>query len=73
MTEDPGLSDSTTDDGRRPKTTSKSGTETAAVLYTLLETAKLHEVDPAQYLLEAARAADRGDVLLPWQVRAPAP
>ncbi len=33
---------------------SKSGTEIAATLYTLLETAKLHDVDPARYLLEAA-------------------
>ena len=32
-----------------------------------LETAKLHDIDPAAYLAEAVRAADRGDVLLPWQ------
>jgi hypothetical protein len=37
----------------------------AATLYTLLETGKLHRVDPAAYLLASVRAADAGDVLLP--------
>jgi transposase len=46
---------------------SRRGTEVAATLYSLVETAKLHDVDPANYLLEAARAADRGEILLPWQ------
>ena len=47
---------------------SRRGTEVAAILYSLVETAKLHDIDPAKYLLEAVRAADRGEVLLPWQL-----
>jgi transposase len=47
---------------------SKRGTEVAALFYSLLETAKLHNVDPGHYLREAVRAADRGEVLLPWQL-----
>jgi transposase len=46
---------------------SRMGTHVAATLYTILETAKLHAVDLAAYLLEAMRRADRGEVLLPWQ------
>jgi len=46
---------------------SRRGTEAAAILYSLLETAKLHDVDPAAYLAEAARLAPLGEVLLPWQ------
>lgn len=46
---------------------SRSGTEVAATLYLLLETAKLHDIDPATYLAEAIAAADRGEALLPWQ------
>jgi transposase len=46
---------------------SRRGTQLAATVYTILETAKLHDIDPAGYLLAAVRAADRGDVLLPWQ------
>jgi hypothetical protein len=38
------------------------------VLYTLIETAKPHHVSPTRYLLEAVRAADRGEALLPWQL-----
>jgi transposase len=55
--------------GRKNHYGSKSrlGTQVAATLYTLLETAKLHDIDPAAYLVEAVRAADRGEVLLPWQ------
>lgn len=55
--------------GRKNHYGSKSrlGTQVAATLYTLLETAKLHDIDPAAYLAEAVRAADRGEVLLPWQ------
>lgn len=49
---------------------SKRGTEAAATLYSLIETAKLHDVDPAHYLREAVRAADRGEVLLPWNLLA---
>jgi hypothetical protein len=37
---------------------------------TTVETAKLHNVDPAKYLLEAVRAADRGEILFPWQMPA---
>jgi transposase len=47
---------------------SRRGTEVAAILYTLVETAKLHHVDPTKYLTEAVRAADRGEVLFPWQM-----
>ncbi len=48
--------------GRRAHfgSTSGRGTEVAAILLTLVtlvETARLHERDPAEYLLEAARAA----------------
>jgi transposase len=50
---------------------SKRGTEVAALFYSLLETAKLHVVDPAHYLHQAVLAADRGEVLLPWQLSAP--
>jgi hypothetical protein len=32
-----------------------------------VETAKLHAVDPAQYLRGAVIAADRGELLLPWR------
>jgi len=49
---------------------SRRGTEVAAILYSLVETAKLHDVDPAKYVLEAVRAADRGELLLPWQMAA---
>ncbi len=28
----------------------------------------LHDVDPAHFLREAVRAADRGEVLLPWNL-----
>jgi len=57
--------------GRKNHYGSKSrlGTQVAATLYTLLETAKLHDIDPAAYLAEAVRAADRGEVLLPWDWR----
>jgi transposase len=47
---------------------SRRGTEVAAILYTLVETAKLHSVDPAKYLLEAVRASDRGETLFPWRM-----
>jgi len=56
--------------GRRNHFGSKSrrGTQVAATFYTLMETAKLRGVDPAEYLLEAARAAERGEILLPWGI-----
>jgi transposase len=44
---------------------SRRGTEVASRLYTILETCKLHDVDPAVYLHAAVIAADRGEVLLP--------
>jgi transposase len=47
---------------------SKRSTEVAAIFYSLVETAKLHDVDPARYLREAALAAERGDALPPWQL-----
>jgi hypothetical protein len=34
---------------------------------TILETTKLHDIDPMAYLVAALKAADRGEVLLPWQ------
>jgi transposase len=45
---------------------SRRGTEVAARLYTLIETAKLHDLDPAAYLAEAVRRGRRGEILLPW-------
>jgi transposase len=46
---------------------SRRGTEVAATLYTIIETAKLHSIDPAAYLRAAIIAADRGELLLPAQ------
>ena len=46
---------------------SRRGTEVAATLYTVIETAKLHALDPAAYLYAAIVAADRGELLLPAQ------
>ena len=46
---------------------SRRGTEVAATLYSILETTKLHGIDPAAYLNAALAAADRGQALLPWQ------
>jgi hypothetical protein len=47
---------------------SKRGTEVAVIFCSLVETAKLHDVDPARYLRGAALAAERGEALLPWQL-----
>lgn len=47
---------------------SKRGTEVAAIFYSLLETAKLHGVDPARYLVEAAKAAPLGEIIMPWEL-----
>jgi transposase len=44
---------------------SRRGTEIASTFYSLLETAKLCDVDPACYLRDAALADARGEVLLP--------
>jgi hypothetical protein len=46
---------------------SRRGTQVAAALYSILETAKLHGVNPAEYLYAAIVAADRGLVLMPWE------
>lgn len=46
---------------------SRRGTEVASRLYTILETCKLHDIDPASYLHAAVLAGDRREVLLPWQ------
>lgn len=53
--------------GRKNHYGSKSrlGTQVAATLYTILETAKLHGINPAKYVAAAVVAADRGEVLLP--------
>jgi transposase len=48
---------------------SRRGTQVAATLYTVLETAKLHDLDTAAYIRAAVIAADRGEVLLPWHFR----
>jgi transposase len=57
--------------GRRNHFGSKSrrGTEVAAILYSLIESAKLNGLDPARYLADAVRAERAGEILLPWQAR----
>ena len=63
--------------GRRNHFGSKSarGTQMAAILYTLVETAKVAGVDPIAYLIEAATRARRtpGAVLLPADFEATLP
>ncbi len=59
--------------GRRNHFGSKSrrGTQVAAVLYTLMETAKLHAVNPHDYLdkaIRASRLTDGRELLLPWDL-----
>jgi transposase len=49
---------------------SRRGTQVAATLYTVLESAKLAGVDPAAYIAAAIAASERGEVLLPWQYAA---
>lgn len=51
---------------------SEAGTRAAAVLYSLVESAKLAEVDPAEYLLLATTRAigKPGSILLPHQLAA---
>jgi transposase len=49
---------------------SRRGTEVAATLYSILETIKLYDVNPAAYLAAAIAAADRNEALLPWQFAA---
>jgi transposase len=46
---------------------SRRGTQVATTVYSILETVKLHGIDPAAYLTAAVLAADRGEALLPWQ------
>lgn len=45
---------------------SRRGTEVAATLYSILETAKLQKIDPAAYVAAAIDAAERGETLMPW-------
>lgn len=52
---------------------SRRGTEVAATLYTVLETAKIHGVNPSAYLYAAITAADRGVALMPWDFAAARP
>ncbi|MGN6108635.1 MAG: IS66 family transposase [Kofleriaceae bacterium] len=49
---------------------SRRGTEVAATLYSILETAKLHDIDPAAYLTAALEAAERNEALMPWDFAA---
>jgi len=53
---------------------SRRGTEVAALLYSLIETARLNNVDPVRYLNEATRRAlaEPGTATLPWEL-APEP
>lgn len=51
---------------------SRSGTEVASTFYSLLETAKVHGVDPHAYMRAAILAADLREVLLPWNMPRPA-
>ncbi len=46
---------------------SRRGTEVASIFYSLLETSKIHNVDPARYLRDAALADTHGEILLPWE------
>jgi transposase len=45
---------------------SELGTKVAAILYTLIESAKVNGIDPAKYLEAALRAAADGKTLMPW-------
>lgn len=47
---------------------SRRGTEVAAILYSLIETAKLHDLDPAAYIAAAVSAERDGVIVLPWQL-----
>ncbi len=49
---------------------SRRGTEVAATLYSILETAKLQRIDPAAYVATAIAASERGETLMPWQFAA---
>lgn len=58
--------------GRKNHYGSKSqrGTDVASIFYTLLETAKVNELNPAEYLSRAVLAARRSEVVLPLAQRA---
>ena len=48
---------------------SKRSTEAAAILYSLVETAKLNDIDPAAYLEIAAYQRKRyAELVLPWDL-----
>jgi hypothetical protein len=50
---------------------SKRGTEVAAILYSLVESAKLAGMDPSAYLKAAVAAALRGEIIpLPHEIAA---
>lgn len=50
---------------------SKRGTEVAALFYSLIETAKLHDINPADYIHTATIfAIEFGEALLPWEYAA---
>ncbi len=49
---------------------SRRGTEVAATLYSILETAKLQRIDPAAYVAAAIAANERGEILMPWHFAA---
>jgi transposase len=51
---------------------SRSGTEVASRMYSILETCKLHDVDPGAYVHAAVIAADRGELVVPWRFAAEA-
>ena len=48
---------------------SRRGTVVASIFYSLLETAKLRETDPAAFLRDTVLAARRGEMLLPGEPR----
>ena len=51
---------------------SRRGTEAAAILYSVIESAKDSGVDPAAYLIEAAKIAKLSDGdqhLMPWDFK----
>jgi hypothetical protein len=56
--------------GRKNHYGSKSqrGTDVASIFYTLLETAKLSDLNPAEYLVKAVLAARRGEVVFSARV-----
>ena len=50
---------------------SKRGTEVAALFYSLIETAKLHDINSADYIYTATIfATEFGEALLPWEFAA---